>query len=211
MVDELDASIARVLDRELPKSVYPAPISITFATPGPQFPPDSLTLPAIDFFLYDLRQNLGLRSNVPVIERTDNGSVRRAPPPIAMDASYLVTVWTDEQSAAAVADEHRIFAVVLQVLMAHPTLPADDLGESMKKLSPPTCTVGSGILQDPTQAWPALAGRQKLSTTYTVTFTMPVPQGEEIGIVTDKRIELSLLHNPDAGPIVSTTPAVKNQ
>jgi len=211
MVDELDGSIARVLDRELPKSVYPGPISITFAAPGPQFPPDSLTLPAIDFFLYDLRQNLGLRSNVPVIERTDSGSVRRAPAPIVMDASYLVTVWTAEQNVAAVADEHRIFTAVLQVLMAHPTLSPDDLGEPMKKLSPPTCTVGSGILQNPSQTWPALAGRQKLSTTYTVTFTMPVLQGEEIGIVTERRIELSLLDNPDAEPIVSTTPVEKDQ
>jgi hypothetical protein len=199
MVDELDASIARVLDRELPKSVHPTPVSISFATPSVQFPPDSLTLPAINFFLYDLQQNLGLRRNDPVIERTQNGSVRRAPWPALMDASYLVTVWTDEKSETATADEHRIFTAVVQVLMAHPTLPVEDLGESMKEFNSPTCAVGSGMLQNLSQAWQALAGRQKLSTTFTVTFSMPVVKWQEVTIVTDNRIELGLMHDGGVG------------
>jgi hypothetical protein len=197
VVDELDASIVRVLNRELPKSVYPAQVSISFAAPDAQFPPDSLTLPAINFFLYDLRQNFALHRNDPVIERTENGSVRRAPAPIVMNASYLVTVWTDEQKPIATAEEHRIFTALLQVLMAYSTFQPEDLGDTMKKLSPPTCVVGGGMLQTPGQAWQALAGRQKLSTTYTVTFEMPVLQPEEITLVTDKRLEFGLLKDGD--------------
>lgn len=207
MVDELDASIVRVLSRELPKSVSSASVSITFATPGPQFPPDSLSLPAINFFLYALRQNLGLTSNVPVIERTGDRTVRRSPPPIMMDASYLVTVWTAGESAAAVADEHRILTAVLQVLMAHPSLPAGDLGESMKKFSPPACAVGFGTLPDPR----ALSGRQKLSTIYTVTFALPVLEAEETGIVTERVIDLSLRDKASDGPKVPTPPSTQKQ
>jgi Pvc16 N-terminal domain len=193
MVDELDASIARVLARDLPKDVHPTPVAVSFATPTPEFPPESQALPVINFFLYDLRQNLGLRRNERIIERAQNGSVRRTPSPVPMDASYMITVWTDPKTETAVSDEHRIFTAVLQVLMAHPTLSAEDLGDSMKGQTAPACTVGPGLLQDPSQVREALAGRQKLTTTYTVTFPLPVLGPEDTKIVTDKRIELTLL------------------
>jgi hypothetical protein len=196
MVDELDASIVRFIDRELPRSIHPTPITVSFATPPLQLPTDSLKPPVINFFLYSLQQNLGLRRNDPIIERQNN-SVRRAPPPVLMDASYLITVWTDDKSDSATADEHRIFAGLLQVLMANSTLPAQDLGESMKNVSPPTCVVGSGLLQMPSQAWQALGGQQKLSTTFTVTFEMPVIQPEEAAIVKERRIESGLLKQGD--------------
>src|SRR5947209_18899707 len=98
MIDELDASIARVLARDLPQDVHPTPVAISFATPTPEFPPESQTLPVIDFFLYDLRQNSGLRRNDRILERAQNGAVRRMPSPVPMDASYIVTVWTDPKT-----------------------------------------------------------------------------------------------------------------
>jgi hypothetical protein len=193
MVDELDASIVRVLERDLPKDLHPTPVAISFDAPTPEFPPAAQTLPVINFFLYDLRQNLGLRRNDRIIGRAQNGSVRRTPSPVPMDASYMVTVWTDPKTETAVSDEHRIFTAVLQVLMAHPTLSAEDLGDSMKGQAAPTCTVGPGLLPDLGQVRQALAGRQKLATTYAVTFPLPILGPEDTAVVTDTRIELTIL------------------
>ena len=68
MIDDLDKTIATLLRRELPPSLAQQ-VQISFATPDDQFPPQSVTLPAIDLFLYDVRENLELRSNEVYVER----------------------------------------------------------------------------------------------------------------------------------------------
>jgi hypothetical protein len=198
MVDELDAWIFRLFDGKLPKSILKTPISISFAAPSKEFPPASLALPAVNFFLYDLRLNVDKRRNDLVMERLPNGSLRRTPAPLPMDASYLVSVWTDEKSPKAETEEHRIFGAILQVLLATSTFSADDLRDPMKDLSPPpVCRVSAGSLLDPSQTWQALGGRQKLSTTWTVTFQLPVPKYDDVPLVTDKRVSVALWDGHD--------------
>jgi hypothetical protein len=62
MIKDLDKTIAALLRRDLPPALV-GQVQISFATPDDQFPPQSVTLPAIDLFLYDVRENLELRSN----------------------------------------------------------------------------------------------------------------------------------------------------
>ena len=65
MLQDLDATLAALLQAEL--SVQN--VAISFAAPDDQFPPSGVSLPAIDFFLYDVREDHDLRSTQWELER----------------------------------------------------------------------------------------------------------------------------------------------
>ena len=73
MINALDETIKALLKRDLP-SALAEQVQISFGTPDDQFPPQSVTLPAIDLFLYDVRENLNLRSNEVYVERRGDGT-----------------------------------------------------------------------------------------------------------------------------------------
>jgi len=79
MLHDLDRTLEVLLKRELPPPLVEQ-VTISFATPDSEFPPPSVTLPAVDLFLYDLRENWELRSNEWAIERTPLSAVKHAPP-----------------------------------------------------------------------------------------------------------------------------------
>jgi hypothetical protein len=56
MIDDLDRSMAELLKHELPPALA-GKLTISFTVPDSQFPPSSVTPPAIDLFLYDLQEN----------------------------------------------------------------------------------------------------------------------------------------------------------
>ena len=62
MLDDLDMTLEQLLKKELPAAIV-SQVTITFDTPDGKFPPQSVTLPAVDLFLYDVRENRELRSN----------------------------------------------------------------------------------------------------------------------------------------------------
>jgi hypothetical protein len=70
--------------------------------------------------LYDVRENVELRSSVGLVERQD-GMVTRIPPPVFVDCSYLVTVWLSETEIPP--QDHRILGEVMAVLLRYPKIP----------------------------------------------------------------------------------------
>jgi hypothetical protein len=80
-----------------------------------------LTRPTIDCYLYDLRENLELRSAEISVERGQDGKATKHLAPRRYDLSYLVTVWTQGQ----VADEHAVLWRVLGVLAEQSPLPQE--------------------------------------------------------------------------------------
>lgn len=90
MINDLDKTLEELLKQELPQELV-SQVTISFATPDDQFPPSSVSLPAIDLFLYDLRENLELRSNEWIVERHSNGMAFKKRPPVRVECSYLIT------------------------------------------------------------------------------------------------------------------------
>lgn len=78
-----------------------------------------LTRPTINCYLYDLRENLELRSAEISVERGQDGKAIKQLAPRRYDLSYLITVWTQGQ----VADEHAVLWRVLAVLAERSPLP----------------------------------------------------------------------------------------
>jgi hypothetical protein len=178
MIDDLDRTVEELLKRDLPPTLV-GQIAISFGAPDSEFPPASVTLPAVDLFLYDIRENLELRSTGWTVERQENGSAMKRLAPVRVDCSYLITAWSSEASTTRALDEHRILSEVMYALLRHPILPEVLLQGRLKGQEPPTSTLQPGRLQSVGELWQALGGKPKAALNYTVT----------VGVGPDRAIE----------------------
>jgi hypothetical protein len=192
MIDDLDRTIEELLKRELSTSLVEQ-VAISFAMPDSEFPPSSVTLPAVDLFLYDIRENRDLRSNEWIVERQDNGTATKNRSPVRVDCSYLITAWSSESSTTRALDEHRLLSEVMKVLLRHPTIPEVLLQGSLKGQEPPLpcSTLQPGRLQSLAEFWQALGGKPKAALNYTVTIgVVPVRPIETEVPVIDKMLKV---------------------
>jgi hypothetical protein len=193
MIKDLDETIAALLRRDLPPALV-GQVQISFATPDDQFPPQSVTLPAIDLFLYDVRENLELRSNEIYLERRSDGRAIRTQAPVRMDFSYLVTAWPSESVPDPAEDEHHLLGEVMRVLLRYRTIPEDVLQGILVGQQPPlpVSSMQPGRLQSLGEFWQALGGKPKAALNYQVTLSVDVTAPQEVPLVTDKVLQIRL-------------------
>ena len=190
MIDDLDRTLTMLLQQSLPADIL-AQAQITFATPDEAFPPQAVTLPAIDLFLYDIHENRDLRSNEWLVERDATGMFTREPAPVRVDCSYLVTAWPSASSTTPALDEHHLLGATIIALLRYPTLPAAVLQGTLAaaSIAPPTATLQQRQLQGTAEFWQALGGRPRAGFDYTVTIELQPVEPTTIGPpVTDKRL-----------------------
>lgn len=186
MINDLADTLRALLLRELPRSLTTGQISISFQPPDDQFPPQNVTLPAIDLFLYDIRENHDLRSNEWWTRRDANGKAARNLPPVRIDCSYLVTAWPSASTPSPAEDEHRLLGEVMIALLRFPTLPADVLRGRLRdqELPLPTAALQPGHLQSLGEFWQALGGKPKAALNYTATIAVQPFDAVEVPLVT---------------------------
>jgi hypothetical protein len=204
VIDDLDRTIAALLRHEvhgLPPALAEQ-VQISFATPDDQFPPQSVTLPAVDLFLYDVRENLDLRSNEVYVERHSNGTATRARAPVRVDFSYLVTAWSSESVPDRAQDEHRLLGEVMQTLLRHRTIPEDVLHGVLASQDPPlpASALQPGRLQSLGEFWQALGGKPKAALNYSVTVAIDLTAREDVRLVTDKVLKVRTLGRAAEAP-----------
>jgi hypothetical protein len=182
VIDDLDRTLEALLRQELPAELV-GQVTISFATPDDQFPPSTVPLPAVDLFLYDVRENLELRGAEWLLDRAADGAAQRVPAPVRVDCSYLITAWSADSSTSRAHDEHRLLSEVLLVLARHPTLPAGVLRGGLAGQEPPlpTTTLQPGRLQSMAEFWQALGGKPKAALNYTVTIGVEPREPVEAG------------------------------
>lgn len=199
MIKALDQTIKALLLRDLPASLADQ-VQISFATPDDQFPPQSVTLPAIDLFLYDVRENLELRSNEVYLTRRSDGSATQERAPARVDFSYLVTAWPSESVPDAAEDEHHLLGEVMRVLLRHRTIPEDVLQGSLKeqKTPLPVASLQPGRLQSLGEFWQALGGKPKAALNYQLTLSVDVAASEEVRLVTEKILKIRMARGTES-------------
>jgi hypothetical protein len=188
MFHDLDSTVAELLRRTLPPDLV-RQVSLTFATPDGKFPPSAVALPAVDLFLYALRENRDLRDTEPTFERRGDGTVVRTPPPIRVDCHYLVTAWPRTGDTAD-QDEHRLLGEVMIALARFPQIPEQILQGSMKQQP---LAISTAVLRAAEEQrgdfWQALGGKPKAAFDYRVTIAVDTGLPDEAGrLVTFKRI-----------------------
>lgn len=191
MIDDLDKTIATLLRREMP-FVLSEQVQISFEAPDSEFPSQNVTTPAINLFLYDVRENLELRSNDVYVEARTNGTAIRTRAPVRVDFSYLITAWASDTVPNPAADEHRLLGEVMRVLLRWRSIPADVLQGVLAGHDPrlPVSTLQPGRLQSIGEFWQALGGRPKTSLNYLVTLAIDVAAPEEVPLVTETILKI---------------------
>jgi len=191
LFDDLDATLAALLDRELPVEN----VTISFAAPDDQFPPSGVGLPAIGLFLYDIRENTQLRADRWESGSRADGMITRARAPVRVDCSYLITAWPSESAPNPAADEHRLLGAVMKVLLRHPRIPEEHLrGELLGQEPPvPTRFLAESQLHSLGEFWQAMGGKPKATLQYGVTVGLDVFEPVDVGPrVTESAVRVGL-------------------
>lgn len=145
-----------------------AAVTVTFDPPARPWI-TALKTPAVNFFLFDIRENTHRRDVMYEQVRDEGGKVvGHRPPALRYDLHYTVTVW-----GAPIAMEHRILALVLRCFGALPTMPRELMPEALAKLPHEVhLTTAAGTKRG---MFLNLAGEVKAGFELTATVAMPAP------------------------------------
>jgi hypothetical protein len=197
VINDLDDTLELLLRQTLAPDLV-GQVEISFAPPDNSFPPPSVRLPAIDLFLYDVRENRDFRSNERVQERGQGGTVMLLPAPVRVDCSYLITAWP-APGDNAVKDEHHMISAVMAALLRYPVLPQPLLQGALAQqpLPLPVAALQSGSLHSMGEFWQALGGKPKVALHYTATIAVQAGLGAEQGApVVDSRTRVGRAGTP---------------
>lgn len=186
MFQHLDATLATLLADELEVDN----VAVSFAAPDDQFPPSSVGLPALSFFLYDIRENSDLRTNQWELERRDDGTFTRERPPVRVDCSYLITAWPSDGAPDPAADEHQLLGEVLKVLLRHRAIPTRYLQGELAGHQPPVRAriITEHQLSSLGELWQAMGGKPKAALHYGVTLSVDLFEPQEAGPAVSEKI-----------------------
>jgi hypothetical protein len=191
MIRDLSETLRALLDDPALAGRFPdlANAQISFDRPAETFNPSQTT---VDLFLYDVRENVELRSNEPVYERR-NGEVIVHRPPLRVACSYLVTAWPVGGPDLSL-QEHRLLGQALFVLSRHPTIPAKYLKGALVGQEPPLPLVATQAdgLKNPAEFWSALGNRLRPSLAVTATIAFEPVEPEPAHEVIESELRLGM-------------------
>ena len=187
MLDALDTTLELLLKRELSPEVpsVDTEVFISFDTP---YQGAIKQKPAINFFLYNVQENLELRSSTWLVERQNNGKAVKKRPPARVDCSYLITAWP--QNEDDIQTEHQLLGEVMKVLLRRRRISEASVADNLEGQEMPLRLVSlrPSNLQSFGEFWQAMGGKDgtkpKVVLHCTVTISVPVDElGEEAGLV----------------------------
>lgn len=190
MLYALDETLKKLLQEQFPRDVLedmnldPSSLKISFETPYK----GGIEKPAINLFLYDVRENLELRNTNSIVERKNNdGKAFKKRPPARVDCSYLITAWSENDNSST---EHQLLGGVMKLLLRYPRIPTSFLVDELQGQEPPLRLVSlrPSNLQSFGEFWQAMGGKDgtkpKVVLHCTVTISVPVDEtAEEVGLV----------------------------
>ena len=203
MIRDLSLTIQALMDDPALATDFPELFGaqIAFDRPAEGFNP---TVPTIDLFLFDIRENVELRSNEPKITRT-NGQVAISRPPIRVSCSYLLTAWPVSGGDLAL-QEHRLLGQALQVLSRYPHIPSPFVKGRLVGQEPPLpmMTAQSDGLREPYEFWSAIGNKMRASIVVTATIGLDVPPPIVAPEVTLSQIHFGPRASADAPGLATT-------
>ena len=202
MIYEIDNALRELLVREMP--MKKGEVDIAFEQPKREWSA-RLNKPTLNFFLFDLRENVELRGSEQWI-RQDNpdGTVTLKRNPVRMDLQYLVTSWARE-----IQDEHRLLSAALTALLRLPVIPEDLLPDELTDQPAPirlSVAQGNG-LSNPSELWNSLDNDLHPGIRLTVTFS--VDPYQPVTFTAVRTTEMRFLQNPD--PDIVEAAAARSQ
>lgn len=167
MIADLDESIKKLITAEIP--IKNGDIDVKFDQPKREWS-TKLNRPTINFFLYDVRENVVLRKHQ-WEQQAKNGDLNLAHlkrTPFRVDCHYMLTTWVPGEHAG---DEHRLLSLALIALFRNPIIQGEFLVGQMKNQSfeIPATVASNDKLTNPAEVWSALDNEMRPSISYIVT------------------------------------------
>jgi hypothetical protein len=207
MIHDVDETIREIVQRHV---LNGSGIDVSFEAPTSDWAAKQ-SGPALNFYLYDIREDLNRRLVEFVETRNSEGFVTdRRQPPRRYKLSYLATAWTQRPE-----DEHRLLSAVLAAFIQSDILPMDVLQGSLADSADPVkVTIALPPPQDRSlsDVWNALGGELKPSLDLVVTAPFdpvrtlqvgpPVLEEPRLRVADDdgRREEVSRSRRPAARP-----------
>ncbi|GCL40759.1 DUF4255 domain-containing protein [Anabaena sp. FACHB-1250] len=202
MLKDLDETLKLLLSNNLKNDVIDQRgYKISFEPPSQDLENEGTI---INLFLYDIRENVELRSSVRSWDMSmkAEGVSKRVFASTRVDCSYLITVWTnrpqsnrDDSNQVPFLYEHQILGEIMQILVRSRYIPSTILQGTLKKqeLPVPIISLRSGQVQNLGEFWQAIGGKPKASIHCTV--TIPVPyvvddEQEEVPLIKTSKVTL---------------------
>jgi hypothetical protein len=179
VLDDLDRTLRAVLGADV--ADLPAD-HLHFEPPDADFTP---VVPAVDLFLYDVRENRQLRSNEWQLDRPGNGSVTRHRAPRRVDCSYLITAWAGDPLS-----EHLLLGRVLQALLRSPVITGDLPQGELAGQQLPTSILQPSLLQGIGEFWQAMGNKPRAAVHLTVTVAVDTAAPATVPEVREPTIRL---------------------
>src|SRR3954468_17248656 len=195
MLADLDETLRGMLKSELGRHGFEG-IEIAFDAPTREWS-GQLSAPAVNLFLYDMRESEEDRPSGWTKQRVGDEFVE-GPPPLVMEVSYAITAW-----AQAVEDEHRLLSQVLAVLYAYPHLPEDALNGRLRNGSQ-ALTIKAKVGQakgDKADFWTAVGGQYKASLDYVVRLSVESGVRRQVPQVRTQTIRTRLADGPPSAVV----------
>ena len=167
MINDLNESIKQLLIKK--GALNSTEVNISFEAPSRDWA-TSQSKPAVNIYLYDIRENHQLRGTEWIVTRDENGKATRKKNPSRVDVAYLITVWTSD-----IADQHRLLWHVLRTLSRYPDLPEELLCGQLASQDYPikaSTAQPDGLFNNPADFWSALDNEIKPSINYVVTLPL---------------------------------------
>jgi hypothetical protein len=155
-IADLDEGLRDLLRSDLRRHGFDG-VEVSFDAPSREWS-GKLTGPAVNLFLYDLREARDRATSSP--EARGDALLS---PPLRLALTYAVTAWTK-----AVEDEHRLLSQILAILFSHARLPENVLGERSSGVRGPIETAVGRPREDKADFWNAVGGQYKASIDYVV-------------------------------------------
>lgn len=204
MIRDLSLTLRALLDDAALATAFPelASAQVAFERPAESYNPPQTT---VNLFLYDIRENVELRSNETLLQR-QNGQAVMQRPPLRVACSYLITAWPVGGTELPL-QEHRLLSQTLQVLSRYPTIPAAFLQGSLIGQQPPLpmLTAQADGLKDPADFWTAIGNKLRPSITISATLAMQRFPAVTAPLVITEQIVLGVRAAADAEGLVAAT------
>ena len=176
MIHEVDSALRALIDRE----TGIRDVEVVFDAPTRDWA-GRRTVPTIDVYLYDIREDLRRRERGVLNEYNEDQTriVGRHLPPRHFKLSYLVTAWTQRPE-----DEHRLLSALLLAFLKFDAMPAELLDGPLAEMNLPVpLTVGLPPPEDRgfADVWSALGGELKPSIDVVVSAPINTGQRMELG------------------------------
>jgi Pvc16 N-terminal domain len=197
MIELFDETLRDLVAREVTNG---GGVEVSFEAPTKDWS-TRRSVPTLDLYLYDLREDLTRREIQWAEVRNEAGHVvGRRPPPRRYRLSYLVTAWTQRPE-----DEHGLLSACLASFLRHETLPPAELAGALAEQPVPVeleVALPPGPDRSLADVWTALGGELKPSLDLVALVPFVVARETKAGppVLEAPRIQVARTDEPGTGP-----------